>query len=103
MKGVRAGGPERTCLGCRTRKNQAALDRLALKAGPEGFEVVWDKDRRLGGRGAWLCRDSESCLAAARKKRAFGRAFRIEERLDLSAISAEITTELDHDGCVLKK
>lgn len=90
MKAVRGKGPERTCLGCRTRKDQADLDRLALRPGPEGPRVVWDKGRRLGGRGAWLCRGDESCLALAVKRRAFGRAFRTGENLDLTTLTAGI-------------
>ena len=89
-KPVKSGrGPERTCLGCRAKKDQAGLDRLALSAGPRGPRVVWDKGRRLGGRGAWLCRDNAACLALAVRKRAFGRAFRVEAPLDLTALSAE--------------
>ena len=80
--------PERTCLGCRARKAQAELDRLALKRGRAGPAVVWDPQRRLSGRGAWLCRGNSACLAAALKRRAFGRAFRTEEPLDLTAVSA---------------
>ncbi len=32
--------------------------------------------RTLPGRGAWLCRDSVTCLDAAHKRRAFERALR---------------------------
>jgi predicted RNA-binding protein YlxR (DUF448 family) len=32
--------------------------------------------RSLPGRGAWLCRGSTVCLGLARKRQAFGRAFR---------------------------
>lgn len=40
---------------------------------------MWDLTRALSGRGAWLCIDTlGDCFAAARKKKAFGRALRCE-------------------------
>lgn len=96
-------GPERTCLGCRARKNQADLDRLALTRGPGGSAVVRDVRRRLGGRGAWLCRGSRACLASAIKKRVFGRAFRVDEALDLTALYAEAPEVADDGGRVLNE
>lgn len=64
-------GPVRSCIGCGSRRLQVELTRLAV--GSEG-RVVVDKQRRLPGRGAWLC--GVGCLAAAVKRKAFGRAFR---------------------------
>lgn len=64
-------GPVRCCIGCGSRRLQVELTRLAL--GSEG-RVVVDRQRRLPGRGAWLC--GAGCLAAAVKRKAFGRAFR---------------------------
>jgi uncharacterized protein len=62
--------PERTCVGCRRRREQADLVRLVLSQG-----VVVPAGPGAPGRGAYLCRD-EGCLAAAEKKRAFARSFR---------------------------
>ncbi|MDR1043592.1 MAG: DUF448 domain-containing protein [Candidatus Adiutrix sp.] len=76
--------PERSCLGCRCRKKQTDLCRLALIDGPDGPKLVRDSRRRLGGRGAWLCRDSAGCLDMFLKKRAWRRAFKIEEDPDLT-------------------
>ena len=45
-------GPVRSCVGCGAKRAQAELTRVALD--PEG-EVVVDKERRLPGRGAYLC------------------------------------------------
>ena len=95
-------GPERTCLGCRARKAQAELDRLALKRGPAGPAVVRDPQRRLNGRGAWLCRDNSACLAAALKRRAFGRAFRTDKPLDLTAVSAGDSGAANNGGLINK-
>jgi predicted RNA-binding protein YlxR (DUF448 family) len=64
-------GPVRSCVGCGARRAQAELTRVALD--PEGVVVV-DKERRLPGRGAYLC--GAGCLTAALKRKAFGRAFR---------------------------
>ncbi|WP_342742385.1 YlxR family RNase P modulator [Stigmatella aurantiaca] len=64
-------GPIRSCIGCGSRKAQAELTRVALD--PAG-EVVVDKERRLPGRGSYLC--GAGCLTAALKRKAFGRAFR---------------------------
>lgn len=91
-----AGGPkqpERSCLGCRARKKQRELRRLALDPDFTRPRVLWDPDRRLGGRGAWLCRDQAECLNLAIKKRAWHRAFRLQAEPDLT----EITTGLVSD------
>lgn len=78
--------PQRTCLGCRAKKDQADLKRLALTRAEDGsLQVVWDPRGRLGGRGAWLCPEAE-CLTAAIKKRAFSRAFKTGENLDSSGL-----------------
>ncbi|MDQ6927230.1 MAG: YlxR family protein [Actinomycetota bacterium] len=42
-------------------------------AGPNGSLLT---GRTLPGRGAWLCRGSESCLDAAIRRRAFPKALR---------------------------
>lgn len=62
-------GPVRTCIGCRTRRPDTALVRVALV---QGDFVI---GQRGIGRGAWLCRD-ESCVRAAGKTKAFSRALR---------------------------
>ncbi|WP_332468318.1 YlxR family protein [Cystobacter fuscus] len=64
-------GPVRSCIGCGARRGQEELIRLGV--GPEGGVVV-DGRRKLPGRGAYLC--GVGCLAAAVKRKAFGRAFR---------------------------
>jgi uncharacterized protein len=63
-------GPVRTCIGCRRRAAQPELDRVAL---------VQDRlvvSRTAPGRGAWLCRQSVSCLSLAVKKGGFDRALK---------------------------
>ena len=65
------------------------MRRLAVLETPGGPKVLSDPKRRLGGRGAWLCPGS-ACLALARRKKAFNRAFRVERSLDLSELNEEI-------------
>ena len=78
--------PQRTCLGCRAKKDRAALRRLVLIRAEDGSgQVVWDPQAAAPGRGAWLCPEAR-CLEAALKKRALGRAFKISENLDLSGL-----------------
>ena len=68
--------PERTCVGCRTRRPQGALVRLALAG-----DAVVPARRGAPGRTAYLCPE-ESCLDAAERRRAFARAFRRPVTLD---------------------
>ncbi|HET7781300.1 YlxR family protein [Pseudarthrobacter sp. CC4] len=64
--------PERTCIGCRKKGLRSELLRLVAE-GSGSTAVLVDERRRMAGRGAWL-HPSESCLALAIKRRAFGRA-----------------------------
>jgi len=64
-------GPIRTCVGCREKGARQDLVRLVL----ENDHVVVDEATSRPGRGAWLHR-SPDCLEAAKKRRAFARAFR---------------------------
>jgi uncharacterized protein len=62
--------PERSCVGCRRKRAQGELIRLCVDAGRVRLAAQGG-----GGRSAYLCPDL-ACLAAAEKRRAFGRAFR---------------------------
>jgi predicted RNA-binding protein YlxR (DUF448 family) len=73
QQGTVTASPQRTCVGCRRRDDQAGLLRLVTADGAS--TVVVDQFRRLPGRGAWLHPQPE-CLAMAVKRRAFNRAFR---------------------------
>ncbi len=68
--------PERTCVGCRTRRAQHELVRFTL----EGVRVV-PALPGAPGRSAYLC-PGERCLAAAERRHAFARAFRGPVTLD---------------------
>ena len=65
--------PLRTCIGCRARRPQAELVRMAR--GPDGTLAV---GRTLPGRGAWLCQASLPCFDAAVRRRGFAKALRVK-------------------------
>ena len=70
--------PERMCVGCRRKRGQGELVRLAVDQG----RVVLARPG-APGRGAYLCPE-ERCLDAAESKRAFARAFRGPVTIDPS-------------------
>ena len=79
--------PVRTCVGCGAKGNRRELVRLRI----EGERVVIDRDRRGGGRGAWLHAE-RSCLEQAIRRRALQRAFRGKAAaIDATALNAGLT------------
>ena len=64
--------PQRTCIGCRKVRPQAAL--LRLVRGPDG-RVHVDSDGRAGGRGAYVCLDP-GCMGKALHAGRLGHAFK---------------------------
>ncbi|MFV1989734.1 MAG: YlxR family protein [Acidimicrobiales bacterium] len=65
-----AGGPRRTCIGCRRVRSTESLIRYVY-----GESRVLE-GRTLSGRGAWLCSQSSECLDTAIRRGAFERALR---------------------------
>jgi hypothetical protein len=63
--------PIRTCVGCRARDAQAALVRLVA----EGGELVIDRARRRGGRGAYV-HARRACVDAFARRGGFVRSLR---------------------------
>jgi predicted RNA-binding protein YlxR (DUF448 family) len=84
-----SAGPERTCVGCRTRAPGATLLRVVAQDGV----AVPDHRRRLPGRGAHLHRDL-ACLALAERRGALPRALRVAGPLDLTALHAALEDDL---------
>ncbi|MDO5033939.1 MAG: YlxR family protein [Actinomycetaceae bacterium] len=80
----------RTCIGCRETASTSELIRCAYNE--ELGEVVWDSDRRMPGRGAWI-HPREACLGRAKKMRAFERALRLAGSGSQVVISVELSTE----------
>jgi predicted RNA-binding protein YlxR (DUF448 family) len=82
----------RTCVGCRRRDVRSALLRVVAEwsdTGEHVAAVVPDPRLRLPGRGAWLHPTSE-CLELAVRRRAFGRALRVEALLEVAGVGAYI-------------
>ncbi len=62
--------PLRMCVVCRTRRPASELIRVAVDK--EEQTVVPDIHKKIGGRGAYICRDPE-CIKKAEKRRCFDR------------------------------
>lgn len=85
---VVAASPERTCVGCRTRRPQGELVRLVAAGGR-----VVPAQPGAPGRGAYVCPRQE-CVEAADRRRAFARAFRGPVIMD-PAVRAEVARRED--------
>ena len=82
----------RTCIGCRERADKTTLVRVVAARESTTTVVTPDLSRSLPGRGAHL-HPTARCLELATRRKAFGRALRVEGPLDLNALSAMIDTE----------
>ena len=84
----------RTCVGCRTVRDQGELVRLAIDP-VEGLIV---NPRGIRGRGAYLC-PAIACLERAWQRKALPRAFRRElPALDRTALRERFEAELKRRG-----
>ncbi len=80
--------PMRRCIGCMQSKPKDSLIRIACHDG----KVTADPTGKAPGRGVYLCKDSESCLAQAKKKKALQRSLHAEiSEEELNRIFEEIT------------
>lgn len=77
----------RTCIGCRERAEATTLVRIVAIQGTAPVVVTPDLRRTMPGRGAHLHPDTR-CLELARRRKAFGRALRVEGSLDLDRVTA---------------
>ncbi len=85
----------RTCIGCRSRADKTTLVRFVAIGGPPGskaWEITPDKRGSQPGRGAHLHPDPR-CLELAIRRRAFGRALRVEGPLDLDLVTELVRTQ----------
>lgn len=73
----------RMCVFCRKKDSPSSLLRIVRL--PDG-SIVWDREGRLNGRGAYIC-PSLACLKGAIKSGAFGRALK-------ASISNDVYDEL---------
>ena len=69
---------------------RVVVDPGAVGSSADEVRLVPDPRRRLQGRGAWLHPDVR-CLELAVRRRAFGRALRVEGRLGADAVAAWLT------------
>lgn len=83
---VRRAYPVRTCVGCRRRAPASQLLRVVVPA-PGPLILTPDPARKLPGRGAHL-HVQPDCLAQALRRRAFGRALRVEGAIEVGALTA---------------
>ncbi|MBX7430888.1 YlxR family protein [Mycobacterium sp. Y57] len=98
-----SGGPVRTCIGCRKRGLAVELLRMVAVDGGNGeIAVTVDAARRLPGRGAWLHPDPD-CLAAAVRRRAFGRALRITGSPDITAVLERFEASSEREGARVRE
>ena len=62
---------QRTCIVCRNTMNQQDLLRISRIEG----EYILDKTHKLGGRGAYVCNNTD-CIEKMMNKRLLNRAFK---------------------------
>ena len=86
MGSLAGNAPIRTCVGCRSRRPQAELIRVAAKISGGRPAALFDNSRRMAGRGAWLCADNPDCLAKALQKGRLARALKVTDP-DLSSLT----------------
>jgi predicted RNA-binding protein YlxR (DUF448 family) len=79
----------RTCIGCRQRADKTTLVRVVAVQESATTVVTPDPRGTLPGRGAHL-HPTTRCLELATRRKAFGRALRVEGPLDLDALAALI-------------
>jgi predicted RNA-binding protein YlxR (DUF448 family) len=76
--------PMRTCVGCRERRPQREMMRIAA---PADGEPTIDVERRIPGRGAYLCY-RRACAEQAQKRRSLQRALK-------RPLEADFWTDID--------
>lgn len=85
--------PQRTCVGCRNRAAASDLLRIVVESADGATRrLVPDLRGGMPGRGAHLHRDPE-CLALAERRKAFGRALRVEGPVDTSLVAEQVANE----------
>ena len=85
----RLGEVVRTCIGCRQRADKTDLVRVVAAQGSTATVVTPDLHGTLPGRGAHL-HPTVRCLDLATRRKAFGRALRVEGSLDLDALTSVV-------------
>lgn len=66
--------PERTCIVCRTKGTKDNFIKVVKNKNNE-FQI--EKDKKLDGRGAYICKKTE-CIEKCKKTKALNRIFKME-------------------------
>lgn len=82
----------RTCVGCRQRADKSTLVRVVARREGTEWSVLPDVRGTLPGRGAYL-HPSPECLDLAIRRRAFGRALRVEGRLSTVTLGEQFAQD----------
>lgn len=64
--------PERTCVVCRKKGDKSLFIKVVLN---KNGEIEIERNKKLNGRGAYICND-ESCLALCKRKKCLNRVFK---------------------------
>lgn len=79
--------PERTCIACRKKGEKSNFIKVVLdKSG----RVLIEKDTKLDGRGAYICKGSEECLNKCEKSKILSKVFKTN-------VPVEIYGEIRHE------
>ncbi len=81
--------PVRTCVGCRERASKSELIRVVAVEGSTSCVLTPDLEGSSGGRGANL-HPTVVCLDLAVRRKAFGRALRVQGELDYGLVRAHV-------------
>jgi predicted RNA-binding protein YlxR (DUF448 family) len=86
----------RTCIGCRQRADKATLVRIVAVTESTKSVVHVDPARILPGRGAHL-HPTAQCLELAIRRKAFGRALKIQGHIDTDRLTAYVASLSQQD------
>ena len=71
--------PQRTCIGCNTKKDKKDLIRIVKN---KNGEINIDPTGKMEGRGIYICKD-ENCLKKAIKNKRISKTFEMEIESDI--------------------
>ncbi|MEO6470349.1 MAG: YlxR family protein [Aeromicrobium sp.] len=86
----------RTCIGCRERVDKTTLVRVVGVRSSSVWMITPDPNGSLPGRGAHL-HPTARCLEQAIRRKAFGRALRIEGTIDTNLVSDAVQDRNDQN------
>ena len=86
--------PERTCVVCRKKNSKWNLLRFCVYQG----KIIWDKEQKKGGRGAYTCLECVKKLRNKKLIRKFFNALRIERTPELEESLKEVIKKFENEG-----